>query len=174
MSEDVGEDGDATGEAEPVEPSGGSEAPLSELADKISERRRQKAAEGRGTSDEGTAEDPAASAADEAPGSGDDPFEEMSVSEIDEETLWASLADDAGEGPELSVGADTTGESETRRTARAPPEPREHVVSKESYCQKCPHLSDPPELTCTHEGTEIIEVVDSEHFRVRECPMVEE
>ena len=141
------------------------DAPLSELAQRVSDSRRDRASEaGDGVSaDDG-----------EVPAGDADPFEEMSVSEIDEETLWESLGEDADREPELSVGADPVDEPETTGTARTSPEPREHVVSKESYCQKCPHLGDPPELQCTHDGTEIVEVVDSEHFRVRECPMVDE
>ncbi|MEZ3117073.1 hypothetical protein RYH80_14245 [Halobaculum sp. MBLA0147] len=51
---------------------------------------------------------------------------------------------------------------------------QEHVVDKRQYCQQCPHLADPPELGCTHEGTEIVEVTDAEHFRVRACPVIGE
>lgn len=51
---------------------------------------------------------------------------------------------------------------------------QEHVVDKRQYCQQCPHLADPPELDCTHEGTEIVEVTDAEHFRVRACPVIGE
>ncbi|MFD1686679.1 hypothetical protein [Halobellus litoreus] len=141
------------------------DSPLSELAQRVSDSRRERASE---AGDEVSADDGEVSAGDA------DPFEEMSVSEIDEETLWESLGEDADQEPELSVGADPVDEPETTGTARTSPEPREHVVSKESYCQKCPHLGDPPELQCTHDGTEIVEVVDSEHFRVRECPMVDE
>ena len=141
------------------------DAPLSELAQRVSDRRRQRDPE---SGDGLSADDGEVSAGDA------DPFEEVSVSEIDEETLWESLGEDTDQDPELSVGADPVDEPGAMGAAHASPEPREHVVSKESYCQKCPHLGDPPELQCTHDGTEIVEVVDSEHFRVRECPMVDE
>lgn len=141
------------------------DAPLSELAQRVSDRRRQRDPE---SGDGLSADDGEVSAGDA------DPFEEVSVSEIDEETLWESLGGDTDQDPELSVGADPVDEPGAMGAAHASPEPREHVVSKESYCQKCPHLGDPPELQCTHDGTEIVEVVDSEHFRVRECPMVDE
>lgn len=177
MSEDSGEEENGEAEsaserAQPIDRSGDEDAPLSGLADKISERRRQ--TEKRGTAGGRPAEDTEPSPAEVGTDSDGDPFEEMSVSEIDEETLWDSLEDESDPGPELSVGAEPAGGPETMRTTHAPPEAREHVVSKEDYCQKCPYLDDPPELACTHEGTEIVEVVDSERFRVRECPMVEE
>ncbi|WP_336025024.1 hypothetical protein [Halobellus salinisoli] len=124
------------------------DAPLSELAGRLSERRRAK------RSEEATAEDP---------------FEEMSVPEIGGEALWESVdAEGDGRPPGLGPLADETATS--LDGAEAP----EHVVEKETYCQKCPHFADPPEFSCTHDGTEIVEVVDSERFRVRNCPIVEE
>ena len=51
---------------------------------------------------------------------------------------------------------------------------REYVVPKTRYCQSCPHFGDPPALSCTHEGTDIVAVVDGERFRVRNCPMVDD
>jgi len=39
-------------------------------------------------------------------------------------------------------------------------------------CHSCPHFGEPPELACTHEGTDILAMPDSEHFRVADCPMV--
>ncbi|WP_311171518.1 hypothetical protein [Halobellus ordinarius] len=133
---------------------GEDDVPLADLARRISDRN----SEGPGTVEPEPGED----------GATDGPFEEMSVSEIDEETLWSSLgaADDPTAGVGIGEPAEPVSESDR--------EIREYVVSKAKYCQKCPHLSDPPNLTCTHEGTEIVEVVDSEHFRVRNCPIVED
>ena len=39
-------------------------------------------------------------------------------------------------------------------------------------CHGCPHFGDPPELACTNGGTDILAMVDSDHFRVADCPMV--
>lgn len=87
----------------------------------------------------------------------DDLFSEESVGEVDRETLWQQVADDgSSSGPEAPSGREL------------------RVVRKASYCQGCPHLTDPPRLACTHEGTEIVEVVDDEQFLVADCPVVRE
>lgn len=77
---------------------------------------------------------------------------------------WEDLADEEGfEQPRTDSGAEAVD-----------PEADEHIVDKQEYCQRCEYLGEPPALRCTNEGTEIVEVVDSEHFRVRSCPMVSE
>lgn len=48
----------------------------------------------------------------------------------------------------------------------------ERVIDKREYCQRCRHFADPPDAVCTRGGTEIVEVVDSGRFRVRNCPVV--
>jgi len=155
--------------------SSGSDAPLADLAGRIADRRRRDADGGGET----PAEEPDPDLSNAPPAEdGEDPFEEMSVGEIDEETLWSSLES----GETTGVGADVDAES----LGGAGPAPgvesvgddgsggREHVVPKDTYCQSCPHFGDPPALSCTHEGTDIVEVVDGERFRVRNCPMVDE
>jgi len=95
----------------------------------------------------------------------DDFFESVDVAEVDDEAVWESFAE--GETtPEARVGLG----AEAERAAGAD----EHVVPKRGFCQRCPHFSAPPEATCTHEGTTIVEVVDTDHFRVRDCPVVDE
>jgi hypothetical protein len=47
-------------------------------------------------------------------------------------------------------------------------------VSKHSYCERCEYFSNPPDVACSHEGTDIIEFVDSETVRVADCPIVAE
>lgn len=94
-----------------------------------------------------------------------DPFEEIDPDPVDEDAVWADLvgsdvdgatvADVAGTGPAVDVEGD------------------EAVVPKRSYCERCEHFSDPPETACTNPGTEIRELVDVEHFRVANCPVVE-
>lgn len=95
-------------------------------------------------------------------GADDDPFEQMEVSEIDADDLWESLDD---VDPEDAPGgtAERVGETDSRP---------EHVVNKREYCQQCRYLSAPPDLSCGHEGTDIVEAVDADRFRVRGCPMV--
>ncbi len=66
--------------------------------------------------------------------------------------------------------ADLPDEAEGRTEAEAPGV----VVPKSSYCEACPHFADPPTVACTNEGTEIAELVGRDHFRVVNCPVVEE
>lgn len=47
------------------------------------------------------------------------------------------------------------------------------VVAKASFCQRCEHFSQPPDVGCENPGTEIVELVDVDHFRVRDCPVVD-
>lgn len=153
--------------------------PLAELADRV--RRSRSEREGRERTGEGTDDDPFAAlerAADEAGGTGsggttdDDPFERVEVEDIDGEDVWESLEGEepAAERSAIDAGADA------ERVEREDPgaERPDHVVEKSAYCQRCRFLSAPPEVRCTHEGTAIVEVVDSERFRVRGCPMVAE
>ncbi len=148
------------------------DAPLSDLANRVRRQPRDRTSEGPEDSAPDLEPEPSD---DPPPESGDDPFDRMSVGEIDEETLWSSLGSDDAvgvgvdadplDGADPASGVDSVGD--------AGPGAAEHVVTKDTYCQSCPYLDEPPELACTHEGTEIVEVVDSERFRVRNCPMVE-
>ena len=165
------------------------ESPLSDLARRASQRgdraddRTQEDPDSAGS--EGSTLDFDAAFSEEPPPDSDDPFDRMSVEEIDEETLWSSLGSDdtasVGAGADVDVTpADSAG---TLGDVDPVPEPgsvdddgatpETHVVPKTKYCQSCPYFEDPPKLACTHEGTEIVEVVDSDRFRVRNCPMVD-
>ncbi|WP_435184473.1 hypothetical protein [Halobellus sp. EA9] len=149
----------------------GTDAPLADLARQVSERRRQR--ESGVASTASLDADPESEVEPEADVDPDEPFRKMSVAEIDEESLWSSL-EDASE-PSVAVGSPTSGDAtEDAEGAQPTDEPNEHVISKGDYCQKCPYLHDPPELACTHEGTDIVAVEDADHFRVRNCPMVDE
>lgn len=101
------------------------------------------------------------SAADDAPAAS--PFESMAVESVDPEALWAALADD-----DLAVGA------ADRAEAVEASGDLEHVVPKRTFCQSCPQFAAPPAFACTREGTEIVDVVDADRFRVRNCPVVRE
>jgi hypothetical protein len=110
----------------------------------------------------------ASSAADTSSGAlDDDPlFEEVDTSGPTAEEAWEQLErEESFERPETSASRGAEAVSQQRP---------EHDVDKRLYCQQCPYLSAPPELHCTHDGTEIVEVVDSDHFRVRSCPMIGE
>jgi hypothetical protein len=94
------------------------------------------------------------------------PFESMSVGEVDGDAVWSELVDaeeeDTGRHPGVGGAAERVGVD------------GDHVVEKATFCKRCPFLAEPPTLACENEGTDILEVVDSEHFRVRGCPMVDD
>lgn len=173
---DAGDDAEADDHPDPA-PEGGAdpggtdpedrddrEAPLSGLADRVRRSRSERARSGDSLADL------AATDADEAdPGS--DPFEAMEVDTVDEESVWESLE---SEDPEVTdqPAVGSGGDAERVDPADARGDRPEHVVRKTAYCQRCRFFSDPPAVRCSHEGTAIVEVVDSERFRVRDCPMV--
>lgn len=160
------------GEPEDAGDDAGSEAPLADLARRVSDRRRERETESGAASSASLGVEEVSESGD-ASGGTDDPFREISVAEIDEEALWSSL--EADEEPTVAVGSsDSPGAAALADEGAATAGSDEHVVAKGDYCQKCPYLHDPPELACTHEGTEIVAVEDSEHFRVRNCPVVDE
>jgi hypothetical protein len=131
------------------------DAPLADLAREVRARR-----EAREEREPGSLDDPADADAPDT-----DLFETVDVDAVDDEAIWESFVE--GEtGPEdrVGLGADV----------EAAPDPAEHVVPKRDFCQRCPHFSDPPDTACTHAGTTIVEVVDTDHFRVRDCPIVED
>ncbi|MFB6125881.1 MAG: hypothetical protein ABEJ79_01075 [Halolamina sp.] len=107
---------------------------------------------------------------DPAVGTGeDDPFEPVDVDEVNESSVWEDVVegDDTETAPDTGLGP--AADARTRSDGVT-----EHVVDKREYCQRCPHFSEPPRALCTHEGTTIAEVVDADHFRVRDCPVAME
>ena len=84
-------------------------------------------------------------------------FEEMDVDKLDPDEVWQDLASAESRG---SVG------SASRRTYAE--------VSKHSYCEQCEYFSPPPNVSCGHEGTDIVEFLDMETVRVVDCPIVTE
>lgn len=145
---DVAGDGEQTERPSPREsresPAGEGGAPLDRIVGDVRERRQRRE---RGQSD---------------------PFEEMDVEAVAGEGVWEDLLseEDVGES-ECAVGA---GASAVEAGTAGLDDREEHVVPKAEFCGRCPHLGEPPELACENDGTEIIEVTDSEHFRVRGCP----
>ena len=85
-------------------------------------------------------------------------FTDVDVAEVDGDAVWAAL-ETSGDDPLF-----TSEESESGREVS--------VVNKR-LCHECPHFADPPALACTHDGTEIDAEVDTERFRVLDCPMVD-
>lgn len=111
-----------------------------------------------------------------------DPFESMDVGDVGEEDVWEALDEETSVGggaAEFDAGVAGGGEAGDAATQSGGPGPRgaaagdERVIDKRSYCQQCPHFSEPPETACTHEGTEIVESVDFSRFRVRNCPIAD-
>lgn len=138
--------------------------------------------------------DPASDA--DAAAVSDDAFEQMDVEPVDSEDVWAALLDEeteetgtplagagavdtadhdtAVEGATSGVSAETTAGGVDAADAGPAVDPRpEHVIPKADYCQRCAYFSDPPDVACGHEGTDIVSVEDFDHFRVRGCPVVE-
>lgn len=85
-------------------------------------------------------------------------FEAVDVGTVDEESLWDELSETADE-PVFTADAEAVQDADV-------------TVVEKSLCHRCPHFGDPPKLHCTHEGTNIDAEVDTEHFRVVNCPIV--
>lgn len=133
--------------------------------------------------DDTTPDDLGAELLDEGPEPPDDVFVEMDVGEIDEDSVWQDLVEDEDSDEEAhgrtEAGARAEPETEETATAGTVPgatevEAGEEIVSKQRFCERCEYFSTPPVAECTHPGTEIVELVDNDHFRVSDCPVVEE
>ena len=86
-----------------------------------------------------------------------DAFSEMDVEGVDAADVWQRLTSAEARG------------SVTQEAERAYAE-----VSKHSYCEQCEYFSEPPEIDCSNEGTEIVEFLDMDTVRVVDCPIVVE
>lgn len=86
-------------------------------------------------------------------------FEDVGVDSAGPETLWDELESAGLESPIEEPQADS--------------ERNLYVISKREYCQRCQFFSTPPEVRCTYDGADILELEDSEHFKVADCPIVE-
>lgn len=84
-------------------------------------------------------------------------FEEMDVDSVDPDEIWQDLVSVEGSGSMGKVSERTYAD-----------------VSKHRYCEQCEFVSEPPDLECTHEGTEIVEFLDMDTVRVVDCPIVAE
>lgn len=112
------------------------------------------------TEDDAPEEEPEVPEANEAV----DAFEREGVEELDRDALWDQVA---GEDP--SDTEDRAGSGDVDREERTV-----RVVDKTKYCRGCEYFSAPPEVACTHEGAEILDAPDMDHFRVVDCPIVAE
>lgn len=84
-------------------------------------------------------------------------FEEQEGGPIDPDVVWQELTSAESRG--------SVGDAQERTFAD---------VSKHSYCEQCEYFSEPPDIHCSHEGTEIVEYLDMETVRVVDCPIVAE
>lgn len=84
-------------------------------------------------------------------------FAEFDLGDVDEDAVWETLSAAQARGSVADVRDSTYAE-----------------VSKHRYCESCRYFTGPPEASCTHEGTEILEFVDMETVRVVDCPIVAE
>lgn len=105
-------------------------------------------------------------------------FESVETGEVDEEQLWEQLESEgsgvASPGPPgTDVGSvdEATGTS-TGHRGRSGDDREVEEVDKRQYCGRCQYFSAPPEVRCTHEDGEIIEVIGTDGFRVRGCPIL--
>lgn len=93
-------------------------------------------------------------------------FERVDVDSVDPDTVWERFTESA---ERTDDGHGTLGGEAVPADA-----PDTVEVPKRRFCQTCPHFSAPPEIECTHEGTEILTFVGSDEVRVTNCPVVEE
>lgn len=145
------------------------EQPLSSLRDRVEKEQAESASDSEGS--------PLSELADGEIGTADERselFEEVEVGEIDSEEVWDAVVEGTLEPDELLGEEPRTSpdESDIGPAAAATDAPDEHVISKREYCQRCEFFSKPPEVSCENPGTEILELVDNDHFRVRSCPKI--
>ncbi|MFT4885512.1 MAG: hypothetical protein ACI8U4_003038 [Natronomonas sp.] len=103
-----------------------------------------------------------------------DPFEEVDIEDIDEDDVWEEITGETADADVETAGEAEIDTEESALAAEATASENEAIVKKSSYCQKCEFFAEPPEVACTNEGTEIVELVDSDRFRVRNCPVVKQ
>lgn len=145
---DVGPDASTAG----GHPEESERAPLSDLREDVEQRREQGAAD-------------------------DDDFEElfteMDVGDVDEETVWSEVGE-AAQTPSVGAGEAVADDTETGGGGATDDvhDTRDVTVVEKRQCHNCPHFADPPETACTHDGTTIEAEVDTDHFRVVDCPVV--
>lgn len=90
-----------------------------------------------------------------------DAFERMEGQDVDSGAVWERLAE--GDAETVAAGERPAEDADTDRDVRVIPS---------STCHGCRYFGAPPELHCTHEGTEIREMTEPERFTVVDCPMV--
>lgn len=108
-------------------------------------------------------------------------FADEDVGDVDVDAVWeriesgvdADAGDPAVDGSDVAPRAADETSAIEREAGDVVDESDERVVPKASYCQRCEHFSDPPAVECAAEGARILELVDADRFRVRNCPKVD-
>jgi hypothetical protein len=93
-------------------------------------------------------------------------FEEVDVADVDAEAIWDAVVEEGDPPEELFA------EPEEPSPPEPTSQPDEHVIDKREYCQRCEFFTEPPGVSCSNDGTEIVELVDNDSFRVHNCPKV--
>lgn len=98
-----------------------------------------------------------------------------------DDPLWEKLKDGSGEAVVTDAGWDDVPiddvavvEPDDRVGPVEGDVPGVHTVPKRKFCMQCPYFSEPPDVRCTHDGTEILEFVDADHVRVENCVQVDD
>lgn len=108
----------------------------------------------------------------------DELFTDVDVGDVDRDEVWEQLSATADEPVADAAGVDATGASESGSLGEPAGSASERSgdgdvrVVEKRLCQGCEHFADPPQTACTHDGTTIEAEVDTEHFRVVDCPVV--
>ncbi|MFB6146578.1 MAG: hypothetical protein ABEJ08_02715 [Halobacteriaceae archaeon] len=87
---------------------------------------------------------------------------ETETEAVDPEAVWAELESEEGE-PVFVADEDS-------ESAGPPGSDVREIPNR--ICHSCRFFGEPPDLHCTHDGTEIREAVDFDHYEVVDCPMV--
>lgn len=129
--------------------------------------------EGVDVEDDPFADFEAGDATEAADSSADSLFREVEVSELDDDEVWAQLAEGASTSDDAEADPDPAAvEPEAVEEVADATTSEERVVEKRAYCEQCEYFSEPPEVACTYPNSEIVELVDTERFRIRNCPIV--
>lgn len=88
---------------------------------------------------------------------GESAFARMDVEGADPDAVWEQISETEDRGSVADLEEETYAE-----------------VSKHSFCERCRHFSRPPEISCSHEGTDILKFLDMDTVRVLDCPIVAE
>jgi hypothetical protein len=91
---------------------------------------------------------------------GESAFERVDVGGVDADSVWEEITSEDEEESTPDLG-EMSGSPDAE-------------VSKHRYCEQCEFFSAPPDVGCSHDEAQILEFVDMETVRLRNCPVVAE